>query len=379
MLNVSQRSAAVVVLLATVVARGDGCSGDAPPGPVGLAQCSGETAVIGLVAGYCAAVPNCLDGLPYYDMTFSLEPKDGLPDWLEFRTARAELQDVDPMLPVDAFRVCATRPAMSSELTTVTTEIVARQPSRGREVVQKATVLLRSALPSVKITPRSDRTQFAHRSTQTATDAPAVLVATENARITFDVTTSFSEANGCEDLKWELGRPANSVATIVCDTSRPSEAVLQLDPSGAHDYQLWLTVTEPSGLEARSNVFHIETRPNDARPVIEIVRTEVPGFEPSDMTYKVPAYEHTDVFYECRRGYFSPPVQCGAVTCNATAPVLKDISDPLNNPPLTAQAPGWADGCRIVNMHGGQRVQLWVVGEVASEMTTSETVNLVAE
>lgn len=355
MLNVSRRSAAVVVLFGSLVARGDGCSGDAPPGDPGVAQCSGDAAIIGLVPGYCAAIPNCLDGLPYYDMTFSLEPQSAVPDWLEFRTTRGELADADPSLPVDAFRVCATRMAMPDEAATVTLDVLARQPSRSREITQKATVLVRATLPSVVITPRADRSQFF---AETTTGAVGRLVAADSAEIVFDVVTNRSEANGCEDLDWALVSPTGSVANITCDTSRPNVAVLRLDPApGGRSYELSLVVKEPSGLRSRSNVFRINTVADDGQGLI--VFTSSPLVAP---------YGIRDISFECREGLFGPSSgRCRDLRCMANAAV---ILIPDTDRYATEADPVSAGRC-AVNLSGGQAVTLRVRGSFDGVMTES--------
>jgi hypothetical protein len=369
MRDVSRRSAAVVVLLGSVVARGDGCSGDAAPGAPGVAQCSGDAAIIGLVPGYCAAIPNCLDGLAYYDMTFTLEPKTAIPDWLEFTTTRGELQDADTSLPNDAFRVCAKRAAMPNEAATVNVDLIARQPSRSREIAQKATILVRSTLPSVVITPREDRSQFLQRS-------PTDLVLAERAEVTFDVATSYSEANGCEDLEWELTKPAGSVASITCDPARPSVATLRADPADGvvKAYGLTLVMKEPSGLRTRSNSFGMTTRPDDGRPYIEVIPP-----------LQIPPYSEFLVPVECRLGYFGRP--CAAemtdAKCSATAPVVVDLDAQVQPPPVANEGPlggGTAIGsaaCRLIALTRGQPVSLKVAGTVQNQQVSSDWVELV--
>lgn len=351
-------------MLGSVVARGDGCSGDAPPGAPGVAQCSADAAIIGLVPGYCAAIPNCLDGLAYYDMTFTLEPKTAVPDWLEFTTTRGELQDADTSLPTDAFRVCAKRAAMPNEPATVNLDLIARQPSRSREIAQKATVLVRSTLPSVVITPREDRSQFVQRS-------PTDLVLAERAELTFDVATSYSEANGCEDLEWELTKPAGSVASITCDTARPSVATLRADPADgvAKTYNLTLVIKEPSGLRTRSNSFAMTTRPDDGRVFVALVQPAT-----------VPAYATLQVQTECRLGYFGPrcPPRPGNLTCRASEAVVLDtsVSEPW---PAGTNAPATAGVCVIRALPSGHRVTLEVAGTMDGQPIVSEPLELVVQ
>lgn len=299
MLDVSRRSAAVVVLLGSVVARGDGCSGDAPPGPPGLAQCSGDAAIIGLVPGYCAAIPNCLDGLAYYDMTFSLEPQGSLPDWLEFRTTRGDSQDTDASLPVDAFRVCATRMAMPDEAATVTMDLIARQPSRSREISQKATVLVRATLPSVRIGGVPNRNEWLRESTN-ATTGDISALAREGASFRLEAFTSHSRASSCGDLKWTIAALDGlaTTARVVCDEARVSEATIRLDVAPNRSYSVVLEVTEPEGLKSRSNAFFVRTAAEDpSRIVLDIL-----GPRDDDT---VPAYEPVMLEARCTRGLWT--------------------------------------------------------------------------
>lgn len=347
MLDVSRRSAAVVVLFGSLVARGDGCSGDAPPGDPGVAQCSGDAAIIGLVPGYCAAIPNCLDGLPYYDMTFTLEPKASLPDWLEFRTARGELADADASLPVDAFRVCATRMAMPDEAATVTLDVLARQPSRSREVTQKATVLVRPTLPSVRIGGVPNRAEWFRESTNTATGDVSAL-AREGASFRLEVFTSHSKASSCADLNWTIAATDGlaTTARVVCDETRVSEATIRLDVAPNRSYSVVLEVTEPEGLKSRSNAFLVRTAADDpSRLTLEIAGA------PGDV---IPPYERVMLEPQCTRGlWVTTACQVSNVTwyLNPGAPVISETYalQLTSGASLGLKVSGYVEGIDVVN------------------------------
>jgi hypothetical protein len=215
----------------------------------------------------------------------------------------------------------------------------------------------------VVITPRADRSQFFARTT---TGAVGLLVASHSARITFDVATSYSEANGCEDLDWVLAKSAGSVASIACDPSRPSEAILKVDPRDGSDweYQVSLVVNEPSGLRSRSNSFRIFAYADSGE-----LRLVVVG------PLAVPPYGETDVSYECRRGLWGVEQPCPDEdrVCFASAPVLMDMpmARPLRTEAQNAQGPV----CRVSLPSSGQKVTIWVAGPTVS----SEEVEVVAQ
>lgn len=278
----------MVVILGSLIARGDSCS-SAGPGPQGVAQCQAGDAIIGLVPGYCAAIPNCIENQPYYDHSYSLELNSSLPAWLEVRPDAQGYQDVVASTPASAFRACAVREPTTSEQATVRVELTATRPATGDVLRQAATVTVRDKLPSVAITTQADRSQ--HTLADAANPALGFL-APERARITLVASTGNSEANDCADLEWTVDA-AN--ATIECDPARPSEAALRLDGPVGSQYHVKLTIREPSGLRTTSNeLLFVIAAEDPERLVLTVEGPDV-----------VPAYSMTEVSMKCERGLWN--------------------------------------------------------------------------
>ena len=278
----------MVVILGSLIARGDSCS-SAGPGPQGVAQCQAGHAIIGLVPGYCAAIPNCIENQPYYDHSYSLELNSSLPAWLEVRPDAQGYQDVVASTPASAFRACAVREPTTSEQATVRVEFTATRPATGDVLRQAATVTVRDKLPSVAITTKADRSQ--HTLADAANPALGFL-APERARITLIANTGNSEANECADLEWSVDA---ATAAIECDPARPSEAALRLDGPVGSQYRVKLTIREPSGLRTTSNELLFVIAAED--PTRLVLTVEGPDV--------VPAYSMTEVSMRCERGLWS--------------------------------------------------------------------------
>jgi hypothetical protein len=212
----------------------------------------------------------------------------------------------------------------------------------------------------VVITPRADRSQFFARTT---TGAVGVLVAAESAEIVFDVAANRSEANGCDDLAWELTKPAGSSATISCDEARPSVAILRLG-GGAHEYSVSLVVVEPSGLRTRSNVFRVAARADDGKPVLLFLGSPV-----------VSAYVEHYIYIECRQSLFGPECFSADLRCAASAPV---VIEPETRVAATDVNADVGPRC-IVSLTGGQAVLVTARGLVDGVMTESEPFDLRAQ
>ena len=298
MLDVSRRSAAVVVLLGSLVARGDGCEDSfTGPGPGAVTTCRDGDAYIALRPGYCAPIPNCIAGTATYDMTYLFEVQTALPAWGDVRTARDELAD-SVTTPEAALRVCALRAALPGEspsepLKLKTTQSGVASPV---SVLQTVRVTVRETIPTVSIAGIAARSQWLREGTNTATGEISA-VARGAATFRMEMFARNSEVSSCADLQWTI-RPTDglgaSSARVDCDPARSSEATVALDAATGRSYAIVLEMTEPDGYKSLSNTFVVRTAPDDPNRVT----LEIAG-APGDI---IAPYEQVMLQPQCTRG-----------------------------------------------------------------------------